>query len=152
MFMDLTGGVPWWQKNGEVGLGLQIERCEKGNPVTSDGSNRLLLEIWLLEKISSWLVPPFKLVDVFNSIKLQRKYFVVYFFFGWRNFCCCFHNCFFFPPFSFLFGNDFISMDQTIPFYGSNFSVVFFHFFNIKIFDRRSRVPTNTYRINISER
>jgi hypothetical protein len=34
-------------------------------------------------------------------------------------------------------------MDQTIPFYGSNSNVVFFHFFNIEIFDRRSRVPTS---------
>ncbi len=141
MFMDLTGGVPWWQKNGEVGLGLQIERCEKGNPITSDGSDWLLLEIWLLEKISSRLVPLFKLVDVFlikffNLIKLQRKYFAVYFQYlfllGGKIFCCCFHNRFF-PPFSFLFGNNFINMDQTIPFYGSNSNVVFFHFFNIEI-------------------
>jgi hypothetical protein len=29
----------------QVSLGLQIERREKGNHVTSDGSNRLLLEI-----------------------------------------------------------------------------------------------------------
>jgi hypothetical protein len=34
-------------------------------------------------------------------------------------------------------------MDQTIPFYGSNSNVVFFHFFNIEIFDRRSWVPTS---------
>jgi hypothetical protein len=133
--MDLTGGISWWQKNGEVGLGFQIERHEKGNPVTSDGSDRLLLEIWLLEKISSWSVPPFKLagiflIKIFNSIKLQKKYFVVYFQYlfllGGEIFCCYFHNhLFFFPPFYFLLGNDFISMDQTIPFYGSNSSVVF---------------------------
>jgi hypothetical protein len=49
---------------------------------------------------------------------------------GGEIFCCCFHNrLFFFPPFSFLFENDFISMDQTIPFYRSNSSVIFFSFF-----------------------
>ncbi len=92
-----------------------------------------------MEKINSRSVPPFKLAGVllikfFNSIKLQRKYFAIYFqyFFllGGEIFCCCFHNRFFsFSPFSFLFGNDFISMDQIIPFYGSNSSVVSFSFF-----------------------
>ncbi len=33
------------KKAGEVGLGLQIERREKGNPDSSDGSDQLLLEI-----------------------------------------------------------------------------------------------------------
>jgi hypothetical protein len=33
------------QRCRQVSLGLQIERREKGNPVTSDGSDRLLLEI-----------------------------------------------------------------------------------------------------------
>jgi hypothetical protein len=43
MFMDLTGGVPWWQKNGEVGLGLQIERREKENHVMSNRSHQRFL-------------------------------------------------------------------------------------------------------------
>jgi hypothetical protein len=33
------------QRYRQVSLGLHIERREKGNPVTSDGSDRLLLEI-----------------------------------------------------------------------------------------------------------
>ncbi len=69
--------------------------------------DRLLLEISLLEKISS--------TDIFFF--WVEKYFVVVFI-----------TVFFPPPFLF-FGNDFISMDQTIPFYGSNSSVVFFSFF-----------------------
>ncbi len=36
---------PRAQRCRHVSLGLQIERREKGNPVTSDGSDRLLLEI-----------------------------------------------------------------------------------------------------------
>ncbi len=92
----------------QVSLGLQIERREKGNPVTSDGSDRLLLEIWLLEKIN--------ITDIFFFS--VEKYFAVVFII-----------VFFFSPFSFLFGNDFISMDQAIPLYRSNSSVFFFSFF-----------------------
>jgi hypothetical protein len=36
---------PRAQRCRQVSLGLQIERREKGNPITSDGSDRLLLEI-----------------------------------------------------------------------------------------------------------
>jgi hypothetical protein len=36
---------PRAQRCRQVSLGLQIERREKGNLVTSDDSNRLLLEI-----------------------------------------------------------------------------------------------------------
>ncbi len=100
---------PRAQRCRQVSLGLQIERREKGNHVTSDSSNRLLLEIWLLEKISSTGIFFFWV----------EKYFAIVFITVF----------FFFSPFSFLFGNDIITMDQTIPFYGSNASVVFFSFF-----------------------
>jgi hypothetical protein len=36
---------PRAQRCRQVSLGLQIERHEKGNPITSDDANRLLLEI-----------------------------------------------------------------------------------------------------------
>jgi hypothetical protein len=36
---------PRVQRCRQVSLGLQIEQREKGNPVRSDGSDRLLLEI-----------------------------------------------------------------------------------------------------------
>jgi hypothetical protein len=58
-----------------------------------------------------------------GEIRQHRYLFLL----GGEIFCYCFHNCLFsFFSCSFILGNDFISMDQTIPFYGSNSSVVFF--------------------------
>ncbi len=108
----------------------------KGKPCYIGRFRSTVVEIWLLEKISSRSVPPFKLAGVFltkffNLIKLQRNIllfiFNIFFFLVEKYFCCHFHNRLFLF-FSFLFGNDLINMDETIPFSGSNSSVFFFNF------------------------
>ncbi len=114
---------PRAQRCRQVSLGLQIERHEKGNLVTSDGSDWLLLEIWLLEKISS--------TDIFFF--WVEKYFAIVFIIV----------SFFFPPFLFFLGTILLVWTKQFHFTGPNPVLFFFHFFNIEIFDRRSWVPTS---------
>jgi hypothetical protein len=95
-----------------------------GHNVTSDGSDRLLLEIWLLEKISN--------TDIF-------------FFWVEKYFAVVFIIVFFFPPFLFFLGTIFLVWTKQFHFMGPIQVLFFFHFFYIEIFDRWSRVPTNIY-------
>jgi hypothetical protein len=63
---------------------------------------------------------------------------------GGEIFCCCFHNHFFSPPpFLFFLGTILLVWTKQFHFTSPIPVLLFFNFFNIKIFDRRSRVPTS---------